>query len=120
MQPYQQMWLSAGRLGVALFAGALLLPLFSGLEWLLRRPGRGGWIAPALAKLLLLVGLGVGVGTGVLSSAVGMALPLLLLLFPLFELVCWRVYRATPNPWLTGLVQSGWLGWCLGALYPLS
>ena len=44
----------------------------------------------------------------------------LLFLTPAFEAVCYGLYRSTPNPWWTGLLQAGWLGAAIAAISPLS
>ena len=117
-QPFAGIWLAPHRILPALVCFGLSLPLFAGMEWLLRGPGRAGVWAPALAKLLLLLTVTVAVMAGLLPFVLLLGLGAFLLLFVLFELFCWRLSRVAPNPWLAALLQAGWTGWLLVAFFP--
>lgn len=120
VQGYQEMWLTQARVLPALIVTALFAPLFVSLEWMLRRPGKWGWLPPLGGKFVLLGVLIIGGATGAMSMLVWFGVIALFGLFPFFELVCWQLYRSAPNPWVTGLLQAGWLGGALAATYPLS
>ncbi len=116
-QPYSDSWLPAHRVPAALASAALSFPLFAALEWLLRSSNRAGVWAPALAKLLIVVTIAAGAATGLLHFALLLGIGVFVH-FVLFEVLCWRISRVTPNPWLAALFQAGWTGWILGATFP--
>lgn len=120
VQPYWDLWLPSHRLPAALWGTAASLPLFGAMEWLLRGSGRSGIWAPALGKLLIVVVIAGGAMAGLLPGVLLLAVGVFVLLFALFELLCWRMSRVVPNPWLAALFQAGWTGWTLGAIFPFS
>ena len=118
VQPYWELWLPAHRLPGALWGALVSLPLFAAMEWLLRGSGRSGIWAPALGKLLIVLVIVGGVVAGLLPGVLMLGVGTFVLLFALFELLCWRMSRVVPNPWLAALFQAGWTGWTLGAVFP--
>lgn len=118
VQPYWELWLPAHRLPGALWGALVSLPLFAAMEWLLRGSGRSGIWAPALGKLLIVLVIVGGVVAGLLPGVLMLGVGAFVLLFALFELLCWRMSRVVPNPWLAALFQAGWTGWTLGAVFP--
>lgn len=116
--PFVDVWPSFQRLPASALCALLALPFFAATEWLLRGPGRTGAWLPLAGRALVLVGLVLGSLSGLLSPLLMLGLGAFVLLFALLELFAWRLSRAAPNPWLSAVVQSAWLGWVLGAVFP--
>jgi len=85
---------------------------------------RGGTLAAALAsalgRVLVLVVLMLAVQAGILPGVVTLMLPVLALLFVLFEVLASAVYAASRNYVVPALVEAGWLAWILAAVLPIS
>lgn len=118
-QGYQEIWLSSARVLPALLVAVLTAPLFVALEWMLRRPGKWGWLPALAGKCVLLVVLIAAGASGAMSMFVWFGVIALATLILPFELVCWQLYRSAANPWVTGLLQAGWLGSWVASLFPL-
>jgi hypothetical protein len=106
---------------LALGAALLVFPFQFGFHYLLRR---GGTVAAAIASLvgrLLIVGvLVLAVSAGVLSGVVMLMLPVLALLFVLFEVVSSAVYARSRNYLASALIESVWLAWIFAAVLPVA
>lgn len=120
VQGYQTMWLSPHRVWPALQVAVLCAPFFCAADWMLRRPGRWNFLSTGAAKLLVVGILMASSASGLMSMLSWFSAGTLLFLTPAFEVVCYGLYRSTPNPWWTGLLQAGWLGAAIAAISPLS
>lgn len=116
--PFVDAWLTPQRLPVAAGCAALSLPFWVALEWLLRGPGRAGVWAPIAGRALLVAVLAASAWIGLVSFVVLLGLLPFALLFALLELAAYRIERACPNPWMAALLQAGWTGWALAAVFP--
>jgi hypothetical protein len=107
----------------ALAIGSLLLlaPFQLVFHYLLRRGGTLGAAVSSLLGRLLVVGVLVAaVSAGVLSGVVMLMLPILGLLFLLFEVVSSAIYARSRNWVVPALVESAWLAWIFAAVLPVS
>ncbi len=107
----------------ALAVGSLLLlaPFQLVFHYLLRRGGTLGAAVSSLLGRLLVVGVLVAaVSAGVLSGVVMLMLPILGLLFLLFEVVSSAIYARSGNWVVPALVESAWLAWIFAAVLPVS
>jgi dienelactone hydrolase len=113
--------LTPERAVVALGVLILVAPFQLVFHYLLRR---GGTVRAALASVigrLLVIGvLVVAVQTGVLPSVVMLMLPVLAMLFVMFEVVSTFVYAASRNYCVPAVIESAWLAWILSAMLPVT
>ena len=113
--------LTPERAGVAVALTLLLLPFQLALHDLLQRgSGVSATIACSLGRLLILAVLVVAVQVGVLSGVVMLMLPVLVLLFVLFQVLSSAVYAASRNYVVPAALESAWLAWVLAAVLPIT
>ncbi len=120
VSPFLDVSLAPHRFASAVAMSLLVLPFFAATEVLLRGPGASGVWLPIAGKALVLVVIAGSAFAGLLSFVIVLGLGAFIVNFTLFELLAWRLSRATPNPWLPALVQSLWTGWTLAATFPLT
>jgi dienelactone hydrolase len=120
LAPWLDPWPAPQRLLAIALAGAAALPHFAAIEWLLRVPGWAGAVLPALARALAIALLAGAALAGLLPEPALTAARWLLLGAPLLELLAQRCARLAPNPWVSALAQSLWVGWALGTSFPIS
>jgi alpha-beta hydrolase superfamily lysophospholipase len=118
--PWLDPWPAPHRLTAVLLASAAALPHFAALECLLRARTWPGHVLPAAMRLLAVALLAGASLVGWLPDASLTAARYLLLGAPLLELLALRCARIAPNPWTSAIAQSLWVGWVLGALFPLA
>jgi dienelactone hydrolase len=113
--------LTPERAACAVLVALLVAPFQLVFHDLLRR---GGLVASTLASLAgrvaVVAVLAFAVRVGVLSGVVMLMLPVLVLLFALFEVLAASVYAASRNSLVPALVESAWLAWILAAVLPIS
>ena len=81
----------------------------------------GDWVAAVANPFKVATGdEPVSVQLGVLSGVVMLMLPVLALLFVLFEVLASAVYAASRNTVVPALVESAWLAWIFAAVLPIS
>ncbi len=113
--------LTPERAAAALFVTLLLLPFQIAFHDLMRRGGTAtAALWSALGRVLVLAVLVVAVQAGVLSGVVMLMLPVLALLFVLFEVLSSAVYASSRNHLVPALIESAWLGWVFAAVLPIS
>jgi hypothetical protein len=113
--------LTPERAAAALFVTLLLLPFQIAFHDLMRRGGTAtAALWSALGRVLVLVVLVVAVQAGVLSGVVMLMLPVLALLFVLFEVLSSAVYASSRNHLVPALIESAWLAWVFAAVLPIS
>ena len=74
--------------------------------------------APIAGRALLVLVLAAAAWVGIVSFVVLLGLVGFALLFALMEVAAHRISRACPNPWMAALLQAGWTGWVLAAVFP--
>lgn len=113
--------LTPERIAVALAVTLLVAPFQLVFHHLLRRGGTvAGSAACVLGRVVVVAVLVIAVQAGMLSGVVMLMLPVLVLLFVLFELLSAAVY-ATSRSWVVAaLVESGWLAWIFAAVLPIT
>ena len=119
MQPFLSFWPAPQRVLWCLVCSALCLPYFGATEWLLRGTGATGVWLPVLGKLLTLVVLFGGAVVGLLPVVILHGVAAIALGFLLLEVFAYRLSRVAPEPWVAAVYQAAWLGWALGAVFPL-
>jgi dienelactone hydrolase len=106
---------------VAVFVLILVTPFQLVFHGLLRRGGTLlAAVASSLGRVLVLVVLVLAVSAGVVSGVVMLMLPVLALLFVLFEVLSSSIYAASRNYVVPALVEAGWLSWIFAAVLPIS
>jgi hypothetical protein len=111
---------TAERLGVAAGAALLLLPFFLGFEAALRRGGRlAATLLGVSGRILVVVALLVGVRLGVVPPVVMLMVPMLVILFLVFEVFASGVYAASGNWLVIAVTESAWLAWLAASVLPL-
>jgi dienelactone hydrolase len=115
-----QLGLTPERGAAALLLLGLLAPFQLAFHFLLRR---GGTLPAAVTCLLgravVVVILVLAVRTGVLPSVVMLMLPVLVILFVIFELLSSAIYAASRNHVVAALVEVAWLSWVFAAVLPI-
>jgi hypothetical protein len=106
------------RVAWCLAAAALALPYFAASEWLLRGAGTTGLWLPALGKAVTLVVIAIGTLSGLLPFVIFLGIVPLAAFFAIFELVCIRISRRMPGPWLAAIFQAAFTGFALGSIFP--
>ena len=113
--------LTPERAVLALGAMVLVAPFQLVFHYLLRRGGTvGAAIASLIGRLLVVGALALSVSAGILSSVVMLMLPVLVLLFVLFEVVSTAVYARSRNYVVPALIESAWLAWIFAAVMPVA
>jgi len=111
---------TAERLLVAAGAAVLLLPFFLAFEAVLRR---GGLVRATLlgvsGRILVVAAVVLGVRMGVIPPVVMLMVPMLVVLFLLFEVFASGAYAASRNWLVIAVAESGWLAWLVAILMPL-
>jgi len=111
---------SAERLLAAAGAAVLLLPFFLAFEAVLRR---GGLVRATLlgvsGRIVVVAALVVGVRLGVVPPVVMLMVPMLVVLFLLFEVFASGAYAASRNWLVIAVAESGWLAWLVAVVMPL-
>jgi dienelactone hydrolase len=113
--------LTPERAVLALASMLLIVPFQVVFHYLLRRGGAaGGAVASMLGRIVVVAVLVVAVQFGVLSGVVMLMLPILALLFVVFEVVSSAIYARSRNWIVPALVESAWLAWIFAAVLPVS
>jgi hypothetical protein len=60
-----------------------------------------------------------GVVSGIFPGVIGLAIPILIALFLLFEVLAASIYATSRNVVLIALIESAWLAWILAATAPI-
>ncbi len=89
-------------------------------DWLRRGGTLGAAVACTVGRALVVGVLVLAVAAGVLSGVVMLMLPVLVLLFVLFEVVSSAIYARSRNTVVPALLESAWLAWILAAVLPVS
>jgi len=106
---------------LALGATIFVLPFQFAFHYLLRRGGTAAAaVASLVGRLLIVGGLVLAVSTGVLSGVVMLMLPVLVLLFAVFEIVSSAVYARSRNYVVPAVIESAWLAWIFAAVLPVA
>ena len=106
---------------LALGATIFVLPFQFAFHYLLRRGGTAAAaIASLVGRLLVLGVLVLAVSAGVLSGVVMLMLPVLALLFVVFEVVASAVYARSRNYVVPACIESAWLAWIFAAVLPVA
>jgi len=106
---------------LALGATVFVLPFQFAFHYLLRRGGTAAAaVASLVGRLLIVGGLVLAVSTGVLSGVVMLMLPVLVLLFAVFEIVSSAVYAQSRNYVVPAVIESAWLAWIFAAVLPVA
>jgi hypothetical protein len=106
---------------VALGVLILVAPFQLVFHYLLRRGGTArATAASAVGRLLVLGALVLAAQTGVLPGVAMLMLPVLVVLFVLFEVVSTFVYAASRNYLVPAMIESAWLAWIFAATLPVS
>jgi dienelactone hydrolase len=113
--------LTPERAAAALLLAVLLAPFLLAFQLLLRR----GRTFPAaiyclLGRAAVVAILAVAARIGVLSGVVLLMLPVLAILFVVFELLSSAIYAASRNPVVAALVEVAWLAWVFAAVLPIT
>jgi len=119
LAPWLDPWISARRVPAVALAATAALPHFAALELLLRARGWWGTALPVLARLLAVLLLGAATLGGWLPEPALSGARYLALGIPVLELLAWRCASCAPNPWVSAIAQSLWVGWVFGGLFPL-
>jgi dienelactone hydrolase len=119
LQPILGLWPAPHRILWCFVCAALCLPYFGSTEWLLRGRGPAGVWLPILGKLLTLAVLFVAAALRLLPFVFLLGMSAIALAFLMLEIFAYRLSRVAPAPWVAALFQAGWVGWALGALFPL-
>jgi dienelactone hydrolase len=108
------------RVCVAAVATLLLLPFFLAFEAALRRGHLvGATLLGVSGRILVIVAMVVGVRVGVVPPVVMLMVPLLVILFLLFEVFAWGVYATSGNWLVIAVTESAWLAWLAASVLPL-
>lgn len=116
---FHSLGLTPERAVLAVGAGVLVAPFQLVFHHLLRRGGvLGSTTASVVGRLLVVAVLALAVSAGILSGVVMLMLPVLVLLFGLFEIVSSSVYARSRNYVVPALLESAWLAWIFAAVLP--
>jgi dienelactone hydrolase len=119
--PFHGLGLTPERGAVALGVLILVAPFQLVFHYLLRRGGTArATAASAVGRLLVLGALVLAAQTGVLPGVAMLMLPVLVVLFVLFEVVSTFVYAASRNYLVPAMIESAWLAWIFAATLPVS
>jgi hypothetical protein len=84
---------------------------------------RGGLVGATLlgvsGRALVIVAMFVGVRAGVIPPVVMLMIPMLVILFLLFEVFAWGVYATSGNWLVIAVTESAWLAWLAASVLPL-
>jgi dienelactone hydrolase len=113
--------LTPERAAVAVLVTALLVPFQLVFHDFVRRGSTlGSTVVSSLGRILILGVLVLAVQTGVLSGVVMLMMPVLVLLFVLFEVLSSAIYANSRNHVVPALLESGWLAWIFSAVLPIA
>jgi dienelactone hydrolase len=113
--------LTPERLLVTVLAALLLLPFFISFEVILRRGGVAiSTVLGVLGRVLILVAIGVGLQAGVMPFVLALVLPLLAILFMMFEVFAASVYSVSGNLLLIAIVESLWFARTAALSWPIT
>ena len=119
--PLHAMGLTPERTAGALVIALLVLPLQVVFHDLLRRGSfAAATVASSLGRIAVLAVLVLAVQLGVLHGVVMLMLPVLALLFVLFEILAASIYAASRNVRVPALVESAWMAWFFAATLPVT
>lgn len=112
--------LTPERAALALFAALLLLPFALAFHFLLRRGGVAlSTAVSSLGRLAVLAAFAASVKLGIAPFVVLLMLPLLALLFFLFEVLGASIYATSRNWKAAALFEALWLAWIFAAVLPV-
>ncbi len=118
---FHHLGLTPERAVIALLLIVLLAPFQLAFHFLLRR---GGTTDAAMTSLVgrgvVLAVLGLGVTAGVVPGVVLLMLPVLAILFLLFEVVSSSIYATSRSYVTPALLETAWLAWILAAVLPVT
>ncbi len=112
--------LTPERAALALLAMLLLLPFTLSFNELLRRGRNLEASAMCIGgRILVLLIVGLGVAVDISHPVVGLMLPMLAILFFLFELLSASIYATSRSIGTIAVVEATWLAWILAAVLPI-
>ena len=107
------------RLPIFVLAAALHLPFFLAFEAMVRRgPFRTALFTAVAGRLLVILVAALAVRLELLPGVVSLLLPVLGVLFVLFEVFASAAYRANANPAVIAVTESLWLAWIVAGALP--
>ena len=108
------------RLLVGMLFAVVLLPFTIAFQHLLRR---GSLLQASLwslaGRVLVLAAIVAGVQLGVIANVVMLVVPIVALLFAMFEVTAAAIYATSRNLALAALLEAGWLAWVMSVSLPV-
>ncbi len=116
LQPYLWLWLAPHRASYFFAPFVLMLPFFLAFELALR--GGSAWV-PIVGRVLVLFIMVVAAILQWLPGTFLFVVAGFAIFFVLFEFVCYRAARVSPNPWLLAIYQAGFSALTHAMLFPI-
>jgi dienelactone hydrolase len=108
------------RMAVGVLYTLALLPFTLAFHHLLRRGGLGYSLGLSLAgRIVVLASIVVGVRLGIIANVIMLIVPVVAVLFVLFEVAATAIYARSRNVVLAALLEAAWLAWIMSASLPI-
>jgi dienelactone hydrolase len=111
---------SPERMAVGALYTLALLPFTLAFHHLLRRGSLGYSLGLSLVgRVVVLASIVLGVQLGIIANVVMLIVPVVALLFALFEVAATTIYASSRNLVLAALLEAAWLAWIMSATLPI-